>query len=52
VQFDIKSHVFDPDFQAKIKYLFSERIAEAQKDSALRSLAMVFKDNKFVDVGI
>lgn len=52
VQFDIKSHVFDPDFQAKIKWLFSEKIANAQRDSAMRSLTMVYKDIKTCDVGI
>ena len=45
VRFDMSDHVFDPEFSSKIKDLFSERFGAVQKDSALRSLRMVFKEN-------
>ena len=45
VRFDMSDHVFDPAFSGKIKELLAERFGVVQKDSALRSLKMVYKDN-------
>lgn len=51
-QFEISQHTFDPFFTDKIRNLFSSRIAEAQYDSAYRSLKMVCKDFNTAEIGI
>ena len=52
VKFEMSDHKFDTDFSDKIKQLFSGPVKDAQYDSALRALTMVYKDTKFTDVGI
>ena len=48
----MSDHVFDPEFSGKIKDLFAERFGAVQKDSALRSLRMVYKDNLLRDAEV
>ena len=45
-------HVFDPHFSTKIKLLFSQKFQIVQKDSALRGLELVYKDQTFADFAI
>lgn len=51
-KFQLEDLAFDPYFAQKLRRLFADRFSVVQKDSALRSLQMVFKDIQFFDVGI
>ena len=51
-KFDINELHFDPEFSDKIRRLFADRFQHVQYDGALRALKMVFKDVKFLDVGV
>ena len=49
-QFDMEDPAFDPYFAENLRRLFAERFSVVQKDSALRSLKMVYKDIEYHDV--